>query len=242
MTRIYLLLFFLFPLFLAAQCETSDYNRFARTGYLENDFQAWDAAVKEILKLPAGAEQNYLLARTAFGAVGTAFATDSEEKMEAYLKLTEAALKALLKEEPKHAAGNGLYAGLLGMKIARSPMKGMLLGGKSERYANKGVQSDDADPIALYQAGSRYHYTPEMWGGDGAKAVDYLEQAAQAFSKEARACDWFYLQTMALLGQAQAAIGETEAARQTYLQALVEEPSFGYVKMFLLPQLDKQGK
>ena len=240
--RTYFMILFLLPVYLTAQCETDDYNSYARTGYLQNDFSAWDMAIKKILELPEGPEQHYLLARTSFGALGTGFATESEEKMEAYMNLMETALKALLKEQPKHPGGNGLYAGMLGMKIALSPVKGMLLGGKSERYARKGIQFDETDPIAQYQAGSRYHYTPEMWGGDGKQAVAHLQKAKSAFSAEEKACDWFYLQTLALLGQAQTAIGEKDAARETYLQALVEEPNFGYVKYLLLPELEKQGK
>ncbi|MTB52575.1 hypothetical protein [Lewinella sp. W8] len=242
MMRTFLMLLLSLPIYLFAQCEPGDYASFARQGYLQNDFAAWDAAIQEIMKLPEGPEQNYLLARTSFGALGTGFATESEDKMEAYLNLMETALKALLREQPKHAGGNGLYAGMLGMKIALSPVKGMLLGGKSERYARKGIQYGATDPIAQYQAGSRFHYTPEMWGGDGKKAVMHLEKALAAFSAEEKTCDWFYLQTYALLGQAQAAIGELEAARNTYLQALTEEPNFGYVKYLLLPELEKRGK
>jgi tetratricopeptide (TPR) repeat protein len=242
MIRFLLSFLFLLPVCLFAQCEAEDYHSYARMGYLQNDFSAWDMAIKKIMELPAGPEQNYLLARTSFGALGTGFATESEDKMDAYMKLMETALKALLKEQPEHPGGNGLYAGLLGMKIALSPVKGMLLGGKSERYARRGVQYDGSDPIAQYQAGSRFHYTPEMWGGDGKKAVAHLERALAAFSAAEKECDWFYLQTYALLGQAQAAIGERAAARQTYLQALVAEPNFGYVKYLLLPELEKQGK
>jgi len=125
------------------------------------------------------------------------------------------------------------------MLIAMTPLKGMLYGSKSGKMAGKAVDKGPNSPIAHYFLGSNLYYTPTTWGGDPVRAAKELEKAKNAFPPTADGCDWFYLQTHALLGQAQLKNGDKAAARQTYLTALKLQPKFAWVEKVLLPALDK---
>ncbi|MFK8163630.1 MAG: hypothetical protein AB8H12_14380 [Lewinella sp.] len=222
-----------------AQCEQqSVLQTEARTAYLKNDLAAWDKVLSAARATPDNPENQLQTARLALGALGAAMANESDDHLKTYLDIMEEALDEFWKSDKKNAAANGLYSAYLGMVIARSPMKGMLYGSKSSKYAAKGVSYDPKSQEAQYCLGSNLFYTPTTWGGDPDEAVEHLKNAAAAVPTDQAACDWFHLQTLALLGQAQAKTGDTQAARLTYLQALKLEPEFGYVKQVLLPALD----
>jgi tetratricopeptide (TPR) repeat protein len=222
-----------------AQCdEQPSLQAEARVAYLSNDLAAWDKVLATAQAAPDNADNQLQLARLALGASGSAMANQSDDHLKTYLDLMETSLDKFWKTDKKHPAAHGLYSAYLGMLIAQSPMKGMLYGSKSSKYAAKGVNFDAASQEAQYCLGSNLFYTPTTWGGDPDQAVEHLKAAAETLPTDRAACDWFHLQTLALLGQAQAKIGDTQAARMTYLQALKLEPEFAYVEKVLLPGLE----
>lgn len=222
-----------------AQCEQQpSLLAEARVAYISNDLSAWDKVLATAQTAPDNAANQLQIARLALGAAGSAMAHESDDHLTTYLDLMETSLDAFWKTDKKHPAAHGLYSAYLGLLIAQSPMKGMLYGSKSSKYAAKGVNFDAGNQEAQYCLGSNLFYTPTTWGGDPEKAVEHLKAAAAAPPADQATCDWFHLQTLALLGQAQAKTGDTQAARLTYLQALKLEPEFAYVKMVLLPGLD----
>lgn len=228
------------PAQITAQCTTtSDVEALALEAYLTNDLQKWDAVVEKVQALPENIGNSLLTAKILYGAAGAAFSNEDEDKADDYIDAMEAPLDFVLDNNKNHPEANGLYSGYLGMIIAMSPMKGMFYGKKAGKMAEKGVAKGPNSPIAHYFLGSNLHYTPTTWGGDPARAVEMLEKAKNAFPPTADGCDWFYLQTHALLGQAQMSTGDKAAARQTYLAALKLQPDFTWVAKVLLPELDK---
>lgn len=234
----HLLFLLLFPTLLAAQCPTSGSPAaLALDAYLANDLTKWDQALDAVKALPASDAKDIQLAQFLFGAAGAALALKEEDAADDYTDRMEAPLDRLLDADKNHPAANGLYSAYLGLLIAQSPMKGMLYGSKSSRLAKKGVKENADDPTAQYSLGSNLHYTPTTWGGDPEAAVAALKKAAATYPADADGCDWFHLQTLALLGQAQTNAGDQAGARMTYLQALQLQPAFSWVKNVLLPNL-----
>lgn len=222
-----------------AQCEQqSSIQAEARAAYLSNDLGAWDKVLATAQAAADTPDNQIMIARLALGAAGAAMANQSDDHLTTYLDLMETSLDAFWKTDKKHGAAHGLYSAYLGMLIAQSPMKGMLYGSKASKYAAKGVNFAPTGQEAQYCLGSNLFYTPTTWGGDPEKAVEHLKGAASVIPADQASCDWFHLQTLALLGQAQAKTGDSQAARLTYLQALQLEPEFGYVKNVLLPALE----
>ncbi|MEO0734188.1 MAG: hypothetical protein AAFZ52_15235 [Bacteroidota bacterium] len=226
--------------FLAAQCDNhTELDRQALAAYLSNEADSWQSVVDQAAALPQSTENDLYLAQLLFGAAGSAFGRGDEVAADELTDRMEAPLKRVLKTDKQHATANALYSGYLGMLIAQSPMKGMLYGRKAGRMAESAPGYGPNDPVAHYFLGSNLYYTPSTWGGDPEGAVTSLKKALAAFPPTASGCDWFYLQTYALLGQAQAKIGDKEAARKTYLTALEVQPEFAWVEHVLLPNLEK---
>ena len=234
------LLFLLFACTcVSAQCDNStELNQQARAAYLTNDIDRWKEVLVKAKALPDNPANQLEMARLGLGAAGTAMAQQNDDFLSECLNLMENSLDKFWESDKKDPAANGLYSAYLGLLIAQSPMKGMLYGSKSSKYAAKGVAYDANSPVAQYCLGSNLFYTPETWGGDPELAVEHLQAAIAATDDEA-GCDWFHLQTLALLGQAQNKAGDTAGARMTYLKALELEPEFGYVAKVLLPALSK---
>lgn len=227
------------PAPITAQCSASSgIEALALEAYLSNDLEKWDVAIEEALSLPESVENSLLKAKTLFGAAGAAIGQENEDKADDYIDAMEEPLDFILDDNKNHPEANALYSGYLGMLIAMSPIKGMLYGSKSGKMAEKGVSKAPNSPITHYFLGSNLYYTPTTWGGDPARAVKMLEKAKAAFPPTANGCNWFFLQTHALLGQAQLKNGDKAAARQTYLAALKLQPGFSWVKTDLLPALD----
>ncbi|MEM9836062.1 MAG: tetratricopeptide repeat protein [Bacteroidota bacterium] len=228
---------------LLAQCDKGDAMAVtALSAYLDNDVKQWDQVVNTTEVTEGNTTAHLEKAALLFGAANAAYAKGDEDKIEVYLDEMEALLKSVLKADKENAAANGLYSAYLGMLIAKAPMKGMLYGRKAGRMARQGPSFDPNNPIAHYCHGSNLFYTPTTWGGDPEGAVTALEKAIAAFPPTADGCDWFYLQTHALLGQAQVKTGDKDAARKTYQKALALQPDFGWVKYVLMPALDKTGR
>ena len=223
----------------SAQCDNStELDQQARVAYLTNDMTSWESVLANAKSLSDNPSNQLQLARLALGAAGTAMAKQNDDFLSQCLTVMETSLDKFWESDKKDPAANGLYSAYLGLLIAQSPMKGMLYGSKSSKYAAKGVAYDANSPEAQYCLGSNLFYTPETWGGDAELAVEHLQAAIAATNDEA-GCDWFHLQTLALLGQAQNKAGDTAGARMTYLKALQLEPEFGYVAKVLLPALSK---
>jgi tetratricopeptide (TPR) repeat protein len=177
------------------------------------------------------------LAKARFGAVGACFAHQEESQAKKWLKAAEKDLKGLLKSREDWAEAHALLAGVYGMQIALSPMKGMFLGPKSSRHIEQALSIDPDNALAHYQQGSSLYNTPAMFGGDVEKAIRHLERARILYEQQSDGYNWEYLNTLAMLGQAYHYQDRYQDARRVYEEALQAAPAFGWVKNVLLPEL-----
>ncbi len=233
-------LILLFFLTLTGMLGAQTHHETALRAYLSNDPAVWAEAVAATKTIADPAERMLTEADYQLAKAYAHMATKDNDAIAAVVDRVDELLDEYWDLNDKNAAAHGLYSALLGLKIAQAPMKGMLYGSRATKYAAKGVELDPNDPAALYNAAGNLFYTPEQWGGDPEKAVTYLKKAVQQYGSDA-AQDWHYLSTLALLGQAQAKVGKTDEARATYQRALAAQPTFGYVKYMLLPELDKKS-
>ena len=233
-----LFLFFLFTVFVSTCVPAQTYETLALEAYLHNDLERWEKALAATRSITD--EEKRLLTRAEYqlGRAYAAMATQDEDVRDEAMDGVDDALDALWEVNDKNGTAHGIYSGLLGLKIARTPITGMIHGSRAAKYASKAVKLAPHDPAALYHAAANLYYTPEQWGGDSEQALAYLLQALELYG-EGRETNWRYLNTLALLGQVQARLGQTDHARATYRTALEAQPDFGYVSNVLLPKLDK---
>lgn len=142
------------------------------------------------------------------------------------------------------AESYSLLASLYGSKIGIKPMMGMNLGPKSGAAQNRAFELDPQNPRSHLIAGESAYYTPKMYGGGKEKALKYLHQAAEYFITYQPEREiyptWGYEETYAYLGLIQMEKGDFTQAKESFQKALQINPHYGWVKFFLIKELEKK--
>jgi tetratricopeptide (TPR) repeat protein len=149
-------------------------------------------------------------------------------------------LSARLHQIPESYA---LRAGVLGMMIGLSPLKGITLGPQSGAQMERALELAPNNPRVWLLRGIGAYNTPAMFGGGYDKAEEYLKKAIELFPKDRPAVpapSWGHNEAYAWLGQTYAKQERPDRARAAYQRALELEPNDGWVRMYLLPALDKK--
>ena len=209
--------------------------------YVTSDLAKWQSGITQLEAAvnlhPDDDRRRDARALAQYGAVSACFATGEERTARRLLGQAEQHVKKLLRRDDEVAAYHALIAGIYGMQIALSPMKGMFLGPKNNRHVDRALALDPQCSDGHYQRGASLLNTPAMWGGDVGEAAVALEKACRLYEGEGVVRDWRYLNALAMLGQAYQESGRPEAARDTYHKALAIAPEFGWVKEVLLPEI-----
>ncbi len=152
-------------------------------------------------------------------------------------------LKKATEIDPQAAEAYALLSSVYGWQIGLSPMKTMLLGPKSGKAIQKAKQLAPDNPRVVLNAAISDFNTPEMFGGSKEKSLQGLQRAAELFAQEEPTDPiqpvWGHREAYAWLGIAYQGQGELESARAAFEKALEVDPNFGWVKDWLLPELEK---
>lgn len=211
-----------------------------KAGYLTSSLDHWIKSIeiieKEVEKNPENPELQLNLAEGFLGLLNTCMAHQDEETFNKYDDKALDQFKALEKYAQYKSEALAWQGALYGWKIAFSPMKGMFLGPKSQKMLEKSLQANPESAEAQVRNGSSLLFTPEMFGGDPQKSVEYFEKGVTRY-EQMKSNSWLYLDALAWLGQAYQKIDQPEKAKATYEKALQVEPKFHWVKNSLLPNL-----
>lgn len=152
-------------------------------------------------------------------------------------------LKKATEIDPQAAEAHALLSSVYGWQIGLSPMKTMLLGPRVGKAARKAKQLAPDNPRVVLSAAISDFNTPEMFGGSKEKGLQGLKRAAELFAQEEPTDPirpvWGHREAYAWLGIAYQGQGELESARTAFEKALEIDPDFGWVKDWLLPELEK---
>lgn len=152
-------------------------------------------------------------------------------------------LKKATEIDPQAAEAYALLSSVYGWQIGLSPMKTMLLGPKSGKAIQKAKQLAPDNPRVVLSAAISDFNTPEMFGGSKEKGLQGFQRAAELFAQEEPTDPiqpgWGHREAYAWLGIAYQIRGELESARTAFEKALEIDPDFGWVKYWLLPELEK---
>ncbi len=151
-------------------------------------------------------------------------------------------LKTLIADKPEWGEPKALLSSAYGFKIAYSPMKGMLLGGKSSSLIEKAAKQSPESALVWRLHGSNKLFTPEQWGGDKSIALESFQKSIALFENQEDdlSINWLYLDTLAWTGQACSANEKNKEAISVYTKALEIEPDFHWVGKSLLPNAKKK--
>ena len=152
-------------------------------------------------------------------------------------------LKKATEIDPQAAEAYSLLSSVYGWQIGLSPMKSMLLGPRVGKAAQKAKQLAPDNPRVVLSAAISDFNTPEMFGGNKEKGLQGFQRAAELFAQEEPTDPiqpvWGHREAYAWLGIAYQNQGELESARAAFGKALEIDPDFGWVKYWLLPELEK---
>ena len=152
-------------------------------------------------------------------------------------------LKKATEIDPQAAEAYSLLSSVYGWQIGLSPMKTMLLGPRVGKAAQKAKQLAPDNPRVVLSAAISDFNTPKMFGGNKEKGLQGFQRAAELFAQEEPTDPiqpvWGHREAYAWLGIAYQNQGELESARAAFEKALEIDPDFGWVKYWLLPELEK---
>lgn len=222
---------------ISATSMSQPVNDLMYQAYITQKKELWKKSVElttvEFKQKPTDAHAHLSLGVAHYGLLLSTMSTEDEDLFDEYVSATKDRLKEIIEGPSTAAEGKGLLSAVLGLQMAYSPMKGILLGGKSSNLAADAKEIAPTSPLAWRFYGINKLYTPSSFGGDIKEAIVALEKSIALFESTSISKNWLYLDTLALLGQAYTKAGEKAKAIATFEKAIAAEADFTYAKLLL---------
>lgn len=218
-----------------------DLKRLSYLAYLDQDKNSWKSNVAVATKAyqsQPDSESKYQLALMEYGLLNASMKDQDEKLFDAYVDGLEERLEELSKDKTHGAEAKALLSSVYGFKIAYSPWKGMILGGKSSDLLETALKSAPNSPIVQKMYAGNQYFTPEMWGGDKDKALAAFLKSNQLFEQRNDTQNWMYLDNLAWTEMLYQEKGMQAEAKKVWEKALAIEPNFEWVSKGLLPSLN----
>ena len=165
-----------------------------------------------------------------------------EQETRKYLEAAETALRASIKAAPIPES-HALLSSVIGQQIGGNPIKVMTLGPRSNNAMDKAVALGPANPRVWLLRGIGALFAPGMFGGGRDKAEAYLKKSIELFAQDAPevgAPAWGRDEAWLWLGRLYERDKRWNDARTAYEKALELEPRNNWVRLILLPELEKR--
>lgn len=207
---------------------------------------AWKQAIADrqaaVQADPKSSQAVFQLALAQFGLLSSTMRFRDEDLFDEYYEATVDNLKSLTAASKSWGDPHALLSAVYGLKMGYSPMQGMFLGSKSNSLTERAKKLSPQSPLVWKVYANSKFFTPEMWGGDLAEAIEGYETCIRFYESNPQQLkfNWMYLDALAFQGQAYLKNGDTGKAIATYEKALKAEPNFGWVRDALLPAARKQ--
>lgn len=217
-----------------------DLKRLSYLAYLDQNKNSWKSNVAVATKAyqnQPNTENKYQLALMEYGLLNATMKDQDEKLFDAYLDGLEDRLEELAKDKTYGAEAKALLSSVYGFKIAYSPWRGMMLGGKSSDLLEAAMKDAPNSPIVQKMYAGNQYFTPEMWGGDKDKALAAYLKSNQLFEQRNDTQNWMYLDNLAWTGIIYQEKGLKAEAKKVWEKALAIEPSFEWVSKGLLPSI-----
>jgi tetratricopeptide (TPR) repeat protein len=150
-----------------------------------------------------------------------------------------------LERDPEWAEALAIKAALQGLSLRFEPGSMMTVGAELEGNLQRALRLAPRNPRIRLIEGINTLHKPAFVGGGPEKAMPKLEQARELFASESRADStapgWGAEDACIWAGRCAAMLGDHDAARDYYRQALALNPANGWVRGTLLPDLEKSA-
>jgi tetratricopeptide (TPR) repeat protein len=228
---------FIISTLISAATMSQPVNDLMYQAYITQKKELWKKSVElatvEFKQKTTDAHAHLSLGVAQYGLLLNTMSTEDEDLFDDYISATKDRLEEIIDRPSTAAEGKGLLSAVLGLQMAYSPMKGILLGGKSSNLATEAKELAPTSPLAWRFYGINKLYTPSSFGGDIKEAIVALEKSIALFESTSISKNWLYLDTLALLGQAYTKAGEKTKAIVTFEKAIAAEAGFTYARSLL---------
>jgi tetratricopeptide (TPR) repeat protein len=140
--------------------------------------------------------------------------------------------------------GKTLLASIYMMNIAKNPMSAVSLSPKISGLLEDAENSNPSNPRPYLIIGMMKYNTPKMYGGSYEIAAENFRKAVSIYEKQDTTFtlmpSWGYLEALTWLGRSLDQFGNNESAKFLYQKVLSIQPQYGWVKYYLLPNLEKK--
>ncbi len=212
-------------------------------GFINGNMASWKSTIDSIDAIKSKSNIQLLeLINYQYGFIGYSLGKKNNEQAAKYLKAAKANLKHLEAEKFELSTLYAYKAAFVGFEIGLSPIKAPFIGPNCMEYAQKSLQLDSSNALAILQLGNVSYYAPKVFGGSKTEAIKHYTHALRVMEshRELRTRNWNYLNLLAVLIIAHLEVDQTETARKYCVKALAVEPNFHWVKNNLYPKVLKK--
>lgn len=238
-------LLFIFSSLQGQNKEFKVYQDLIYESFISNQVSIWEGTLgimEASYKENPGPDKLYDIVLAQYGIVGYYLGFDNDKRGRFHIEKSKPYLEELLKTVGYEAQAYAFQSAFYGYEIALSPLKGAMLGPRSNRAADKAVEFDSDYVRVWIEKGNISFYTPSILGGSKSEAVKYYSKAIDIFEKNGIANNhrWLYLNTLISLAKSYEYIDDVDSALKIMDKVLEYEPDFKWAKEDYLPGLKSQ--
>lgn len=172
--------------------------------------------------------------------------TANNKMVKSHLEKAIRYLQKSIKLNKSDPESHALLASCYGMKISTNPFLAMTMGPRSAQEFKIAEKLNSKNPRLYLLRGVGKYFTPKLFGGGKEKALTDLQKAARLFRHETVPDSlrprWGRIELHAWMGKIYLELDKFAEAREHLRVALAIEPEFKWVKIELLPKLDRSEK
>lgn len=171
--------------------------------FVDGNRNCWKDEIEVLSDKPSlSASEESILIETLYGYIGWCLRDNEKSEARSMLPLFREKIEKsgaeILSLSDKSAYQSALY----GFSILLSRGKGITLGPKSIRAADKAIEADPCNPLGYIQKGNIEYNMPRIFGGSVEEGLKYYKQAEILFHKEKTdPYDWQYVHLLCMIRQ-----------------------------------------
>lgn len=206
--------------------------------YMSGDLTYWGKSLKSIEKTDMSFDLLRQVTNYEYGYIAWCLGQKNEEEAKTYMEKFAQHIDLLEAQGEKYSTISVYRSALNAYSLSFNKWKLATYASRAISFANKAVDADSNNPLALSLKGNIEFYSPAMFGGSKKEALEYFRKAINAFEKQnAVVYNWNYVATMLCYAQAYEKLGDKTKAIEVCQKILTIAPAFVYLRDIYYPQL-----
>jgi len=199
--------------------------------YLKASKSLWERSIS-IAEKEFGTH-SFEKAMAVYGLLNNTMATKDEDTFDDNVDEAVDLLKEIIEQDSDQGEAPAVLSSIYGLKMAYSPMKGIIYGSKSGSLMETAMKLQPESPLVQKLYGGSKLYTPEMFGGSAEKSASSFVRAISIYEANEDTNNWVYMDALVGLSIAYNKLEQKGKAKAILEKAVSLEPDFGWAKSLL---------